>query len=81
MTSDSAQQPALATEEDPEHRNAAVLGFTQVDGVWTHPKYKPELVQVVMEFLKNSKVLSLLVAACCCLSAEQRLTTLSAAQY
>ena len=40
VTSDSAQQQsALAIEQDPEQSNAAVLGFNQVDGAWTHPKY------------------------------------------
>ena len=52
MTSDSAQQQsALAIEQDPEQSNAAVLGFNQVDGAWTLPNYKPELVQAVMEYL------------------------------
>ncbi len=51
MTSDSAQQPALAIEQDSEQSNASVLGFNQVDRAWTHPKYKPELVQAVMEYL------------------------------
>jgi len=51
MTSDSAQQPALAIEQDPEQSNASVLGFNQVDGAWTLPNYKPELVQAVMEYL------------------------------
>ncbi len=36
---DSAQQPALAIEQDPEQSNASVLGVNQVDGAWTHPKY------------------------------------------
>ena len=39
MTANSAQQPAL--------------GFTEVDGVWTHPDYKLERVQAVMDYLEE----------------------------
>ena len=49
-TSNSAQQPA---QQSTEQLNAFALGFTQVDGVWTHPDYKQEVVQAVMDYLEE----------------------------
>ena len=49
MTSNSAQQPA---QQSTEQLNASALGFTEVDGVWTHP-YKLERVHAVMDYLEE----------------------------
>ena len=50
MTSNSAQQPA---QQSTEQQNATALGFSEVDGVWTHPMYKQERVQAVMDYLED----------------------------
>ncbi|DBA88010.1 TPA: hypothetical protein ACH3X1_004992 [Trebouxia sp. C0004] len=50
MTSNSTQQPA---QQSTEQQNASALGFTEVDGVWTHTDYKQELVQAVMDYLEE----------------------------
>ena len=49
MTSNSAEQPA---QQSTGQLNASALGFTEVDGVWTHPDYGQDRVQAVMDYLK-----------------------------